>query len=261
MTEPLTYADLNLVPDRRHTVGTLSYTTPDLSVLFAWLILNSLCLVLLAQAFSAYEMSYRVSLMDRKISPQDTPLINNIARFLGFLIGPLISTWSDRQRTRFGRRRPILMGAMLLSALTLCVLPCIPDLYRYFLEDASLTPLLELLPGNGEVWFVNAANSIHLLIYSTTVSLSYYYCWDVVPANFQGRFQALSGFLPGLFLWGWIYCNYRFELWMNYPTALVVGASLICPALYLLSLWQVKEGKYPAPEPYQGKVFNPIGRY
>ncbi|MEU6720854.1 MFS transporter [Nonomuraea sp. NPDC046802] len=53
--------------------------------------------------------------------------ITGIGALVPLLIGPLSGSWSDRTRTRLGRRRPFIIGGMLLGVVSLVVMATAPS--------------------------------------------------------------------------------------------------------------------------------------
>jgi len=55
-------------------------------------------------------------------------LLSSTRSIAGAVIQPVVGVWSDRARTRFGRRRPFLLAAVPLAAVSLALTPFVPSL-------------------------------------------------------------------------------------------------------------------------------------
>ncbi|WP_197093489.1 MFS transporter [Nonomuraea sp. SBT364] len=53
--------------------------------------------------------------------------ITGVGALVPLLTGPLVGTWSDRTRSRMGRRRPFMIGGMLLGTVSLVVMALAPS--------------------------------------------------------------------------------------------------------------------------------------
>ena len=114
----------------KFTVGTLNYDKRGLFILFFWLMWNDFSIMLMEQVTSVTSVLMR----DRGASYTLLAVFTTIGSLLGMWINPFFSTWSDRLRTKYGRRRPILLCATPLFAASLCLIPFMPDLYRYLMR-------------------------------------------------------------------------------------------------------------------------------
>ena len=183
----------------------------------------------------------------------------------GMWIGPFFSTWSDRLRTKYGRRRPILFIAAPLFALSLIAIPFMPDLYHFLMRVSWAAALLRHIPGmgdpkRGQVLFFGTGCFVNTLFNMVVLAVFAYYYWDVVPKEVLGRFQSMARnvTVAALLVWNF-YILGRAE---DHLKAVYIGVSLICLAIYLLSIWRVKEGEYPPPEQRARKgPFEPIRVY
>ena len=106
----------------------------------------------------------------------------------GAFVQPIVGAWSDRTRTRIGRRRPFFIGGVALTAASLLFLAGFPP----------LVPMLVVLSVNA--FFLNVAVDPYLALMA-----------DIVPEQQRGRVGALLAIfnmlgqivatLAGLFLW------------------------------------------------------------
>lgn len=102
-------------------------------------------------------------------------------------------------------------------------------------------------------FFMNAFNSVVLAVFS-------YLYWDVVPESHMGRFQALSKnvtLLAGLFS-----SFFLFNMADHHMKAVYLGTASFCLVVYMVSVWQIKEGEYPPPDTHRiGGRLAPVRAY
>ncbi len=238
------------------SVGTLTYDKKGLWLLFFWLMWNDFSIMLLEQVTHLTGILMR----DRGASFTLIATFVSLGGFLGMWINPVFSTWSDRLRTRFGRRRPFLFISVPLFAACLCSIPFMPDLYHYMMGFEWLAVFLSRLPGNGEVFFIGFAGLVTGLFNAVVLAIFSYFYWDVVPEIVLGRFNSLARIVTvaaGI-VWSFFIVGYA----ENHPKVVYIGVSFFCLSIYLLSVWRVKEGEYPPPEARKtSSLFEPIREY
>jgi maltose/moltooligosaccharide transporter len=218
-------------------VGTLRYTKAALCVLFFWLLWNDVCLMLM-----------------ENVAPQLTPLLlkgngasnKEIAFFmttfaggLTLWINPFVSTWSDRCRSQLGRRRPFLLFAAPPCALMLAAIPF----------GGEIASWARFSGAGAAVLVIGILFALYSVFNAVILAIFTYYFWDVVPEELLGRFTALTRIVATLanFLWSY----FLLGLATQYMRLIFVGLAAIFAVLYLLTVWQVKEGDYPPPDPHK----------
>src|SRR6202034_3013418 len=102
-----------------YRVGTLSYTRQGLYVLFFWLMWNDFSITLLEQVGSLVGFLYK----DLEASDFEMASFGSISGLISMWINPWFSTWSDRTRTKYGRRRPFVLFATPFFALFMVLIP------------------------------------------------------------------------------------------------------------------------------------------
>lgn len=240
----------------KFTVGTLSYDKKGLWVLFFWLMWNDFSITLLESVTGLTGILMR----DRNASYTLMSTFGAIGGVLGMWINPVFSTWSDRLRTRFGRRRPFLLIATPLFAACLCSIAFMPDFYHFAMRYARVAAVLNHIPINGEVLFIGVASIINGLFNGVVLAIFSYYYWDVVPEIVLGRFNSIAKIVTvaaGM-IWNFFIIGFA----EHHTQIVYVGVSVFCLTVYLLSVIMVREGDYPPPEPR--KTTNPmeaIGTY
>ena len=223
---------------KTYSIGTLTYTMPKLLFVSFWVLGSLLTLNLLA-----YKMVPTIMplLFDRhNVSASTMAIISSsIPYVINIIICPLISTLSDKTRTRWGRRIPYLaistpfvVGFMLLIAFE-------PDIaafiQRTFLPEVSLNKI--------GVGVLAVLVIIFQLAYLVPGSVVYYVYADVIPQQFIGRFMAVSSFLgTGI---TFVFNYYVLAPAVDQPKIWfpIIGGLYFFS--YLMLCIFVKEGEYP----------------
>jgi Na+/melibiose symporter-like transporter len=242
--------------EKIYRVGTLRYSQHDLYVLFFWLMWNDFTITLLEQVHGLLGFLYK----DYGASNAEIATFGSITGLISMWINPWCSTWSDRTRTKYGRRRPFVFFATPFFALFLMLIPYMPGLYRALMHYPLAAGMLHHIPIKGEVLFIficafvaGAFNSMVLAIFS-------YLYWDVVPASVLGRFNGLAKIVTSLAAFAWNF--FFFGLGEHHMKAVFVGVSVFCLLFYLISTWQIKEGEYPPPDKHKkGGGLAPVRAY
>jgi MFS family permease len=220
-------------------VGTLAYTTGGLLFLFALLLAGDF-------AWSIKERSVGpiFTLLLKKHEASDFMvgiLTGAIPAAISILLGPLFSVWSDRARTRWGRRIPFLLVPTPFIVLSMVAIGFSADI------GAGLASAF----GRGSVqgWII-ATFAVFWTVFEVftiiaNVVFSGLVC-DVVPRQVIGRFY---GLFRSVSLGAGILFNYAIighaEQWHReifFALALLYGIGFM-----IMCCW-VKEGEYPPPE-------------
>jgi maltose/moltooligosaccharide transporter len=223
----------------RFKVGTLTYTKMGMVALFAWLLWGDLCFMLhdiavqnvLPLAFKRHGGSnFLIGV-----------LITTMPSFLNFTLNPIISTASDRTRTRWGRRIPYLVFSAPVNAGLLILLA--------FSEDIGLS--LSHMGGWAPEATIVAVMAVCFALFRMTdlfVGTVYYYLFnDVVPTAFLARFLSLFrvvGILSGAAFNFFVFAHAE-----THMREVFLGAGILYLAGYTLMCFKVKEGEYPPPPP------------
>jgi maltose/moltooligosaccharide transporter len=244
-----------LHPDK-FTVGTLVYDKRALYVLFFWLMWNDFSFMLGEQLNSLT----RVLMRDRGASYTLITAFATVGGLMGMWINPVFSTWSDRFRSPFGRRRPFLIAVAPIAAITIISIPFAPDFYHFLMRFEGMAGILNRIPINGEVLFIGIASIIDGLFNAVLFAIFSYLYWDVVPQSVLGRFNAMAKIVTvsaGM-VWSFWIVGYA----DHHPKEVYIAVSLVCTTIYVLSLIMVKEGEYPPPEPRKSSsAFAPFQEY
>ena len=237
------------------SVGTLTYTTGGLILLvvlllagdFAWSMRERSVFPLFQVLLRKYEASDLLSSL----------LLGSIPACLTVLIWPVVSVWSDRTRSRWGRRIPFLFLPTPLVAGAMVGLAYSPQIGVWLqqLLGGTGNPKLYILTVFGLFWILFEVFAM------VTNSVFYGLVNDTVPRVLIGRFYALFRMAS---LGAGVYFNYSLigyaethakEVFLAIAAFYLVGFSLMCRF--------VKEGTYPPPPPVvqNDTFFAKIGRY
>ena len=237
-------------------IGTLVYTRARLATLFGWLLCGDF----------AWQMRERAvvpvaQLLLKNLRASDLVvglLVGSIPSAMGMIGQPIISTLSDRYRSRWGRRIPFLLVPTPLVVLALLGLAFTPALGRSV--SAALIHHHLHSPGPLPVSLVFLAIfwTIFDISALTTGNIFYGLINDVVPHELIGRsfgvFRAVS-LLAGIVFNYWVigHAEAHFQP-IFIAVALIYGAGVTVMCL------KVKEGNYPPPEPMAARgPVNPLG--
>ncbi len=222
------------------SVGTLTYTTKGLVILFCWLLWGDF-------AWALHERSVPtiITILFKKFEASDMViglLIGSLPPALSMIISPIISYKSDRHRGRWGRRIPFLLAPVPLivfSMIGLASSPRFGTFLNHFLASHSPGLNTYTLVFLGLFW------TLYVLACITFNSVFGGLVNDVVPQPVLGRFFAM-------FRTGSLLAAIIFNYWMLAKAEIYyVGFFLVIAAIYgvcfTIMCLKVKEGNYPPP--------------
>jgi len=225
-------------PRKTWSVGTLTYTTAGLVVLFCWLLWGDFAWAMKDRAIPPV-----VQVLLKKFGASDMEaglLFGSLPPALGLILGPIIGYKSDRHRGRWGRRIPYLLISTPVALFGIVGLAFSPLLGVQL--DKSL---------GAHSWGPNFCTLLFLALFwmlfefGTVTANSVYGALinDVVPqpvlGRFYGLFRALSLIAAMIFYWwgfGKVETAYVW-IFLGMGALYGVGFTLMC--------LKVKEGKYP----------------
>lgn len=225
-------------------VGTLTYTTGALVVLFCWMLWGDFAWQLKERAAPPV-----VQLMLRKFQASDflTGLfLLSLPAAVTVLLAPIISYRSDRHRGRWGRRIPYLLITSPIATAAMCGLAFSPWIGTWIHTEMGWAPdklNLTIITVLGLSWTLFefatvAANAV----FGGLIN-------DVVPheliGRFFGMFRAVSLFTGMLF--NYFLIGHAKEYFMP----ILSGIGILYGVGVVLMCLMVKEGDYPPPEPVQ----------
>lgn len=239
---------------RLYQCGSLRYTRCGIVMLFFWILWGDFCLVLLENTRPVI-----VPLLLRSHEASNFTiglLCGSIPPLLNFIVNPVISTASDRTRTRWGRRIPYLMCGIPFVSMFLILLG-FSDQIGGWLAHLVLGKEAVVAPF---VIGVLAVFSVGFLFFDLFAGCVYYYLFsDVVPKELLGRFM---GFFRMAGSCGGLLFNL---LVMPYVQTHMTIVCIMIAVIYILGFGSmclnVKEGEYPPPEPAGEKFTDKIILY
>jgi MFS family permease len=231
---------LDPAPAIRYRVGTLSYTMGGLISVFFWMLWGDLCVNIMETIIPRL---VPVRLGHLGASPATVGLVAaSIPAGVELLVNPFVSTYSDRYRSRWGRRRPFILLCTPILALCLIAVGFADDL------GPKLHSALGGL-GMSEQTMTIALLGLLLAIFqifNVAVLATYYYLIaDVVPQAVIGKFTAMYRVVGTL--GGVIFNQFIFKYADDYEWQIYTGCAAVYVVAFLLMGWRVKEGQYPPP--------------
>ncbi len=228
-----------------YSCGSLKYTQYGIVMLFFWILWGDFCLVLLENCRPVI-----VPLLLRAHDASNLTigiLCGTIPSVLNFFVNPVISTASDRLRTRLGRRIPFLLAGVPFVSLFLVLLGFSDQIGIWLAhtvagKDAAVAPF---------VIGVLAAFSVGFMFFDLFAGCVYYYLFaDVVPKELLGRFNGffkVAGSCGGLL--------FNLLVMRHIETHMTIVCILIA-VIYIVGFGgmclKVKEGEYPPPPEHKG---------
>lgn len=230
----------------RYSVGTLHYTRGQLAQVFVWLLLGDFCLHLMDNGVVPTLVPLQFEQLGASKTVYNLVAVTLVNVMYTILV-PIVSVWSDRTRTRIGRRRPFLLIATPLLALSLIALGFSVNIARF------AQSLLPSWLGTYETTSIALAITIVVFIsfkfFDMFPQSVYYYLWpDVIPAPWMGVFGALFRvFYAGGSL---IFNQFLIGLAKEHPEEIYIGSAVAYMLAFTLLVWRVKEPEYPPVEPH-----------
>ena len=230
--------------DERYRVGTLHYTKAGLFAIFGWMIMANLCFNLFEGNGGAGSIPLYLQDNFHISNTLVSVLFNFIPMIIGTFMTPVISFWSDRTRTRFGRRIPYILFTAPFLVLFAVALG--------FSDDIIALCKLKVAAGSTVAPMTVALVIIGFLtvgwaFFNEFVGTVYYYLLpDVMPRHFLGRFQGVSnvaGQVLAIFMNSFVSPHQ-----LTHIKAIHTGVAILYFVGFGLVCWRVREGEYPPVE-------------
>ena len=239
-------------------IGTLVYTRAGLASLLGWLLWGDFAWQMRERAVVpvAQLLLKHLHASDRFVGL----LVGSVPSALGLIIGPVLSTLSDRHRGRRGRRIPFLLAPTPFAVLALVGLAFAPALGRNV--HGWLGPHAPS-PGSLSLTLFALFWSVFEVAAITTSGIFYALINDVVPHELIGRsfglFRAVS-LLAGILFNYWLIGRAE-----QHFQAIFIGVAMLYGVGLTLMCLKVTEGAYPPPEPLErrrvGDLLGPVKTY
>ena len=239
MSEPsTTVAEQSGNGSSRFAVGSLRYSLCRLLLVGATMLLATQSLSLLCNHLIP---GIAPVLMDRcGASAADIALvIGTLPYVFNIVLNPIISTMSDKTRTRRGRRIPYLILSAPVMALLLVMIAWSPEiaglLHRFVLTTVEI--------GTLKLVTLAVLISLFMLVYLFPGSVVEYLIADVIPRECIGRYQAFTSLAAtGL---GFCFNKFILAAATEHTKPVLALCGLLYLGVYILQFFVVKEGEYP----------------
>ena len=239
---PLAYAPVET--GRLFHAGSLTYTAAGLRRLFGWLLASEVVFTLIDMLEpKVLPVLLRVhGASDKEIAF----IVGSINSVLQLLLMPPVGYYSDRLRTKWGRRIPLLFWMTPFATLFLAVTPYAPEISRWALSIEGLRPWFEKLTVAPVILCFAVLVVLYRFVQTVMNAMFFGLLRDVVPDTHMGRFLALfrlvgagSTFIITYWLLGHVDTHSK-PIFVGVAVLNLVGFGALC--------WFVKEGKYPPVE-------------
>lgn len=224
--------------------GTLEYTRGGLFAVFAWLLGAEVVFVL-------------IDIIEPQVLPvllklhgaTDTQIafiVGSINAVLQLLIMPPLGYWSDRLRTKWGRRIPVLFWVTPFVTLFLALTPFSPELAAWLADVPVVNRWLHLLPVAPVILVFAMLVFLYRAVQNATNVCFFGLLRDVVPDTHMGRFLALFrvfGAAGTAIVTYWLLGHTE-----THSRHIFIGIAVLNLVCFTLLCLFVREGTYPPVE-------------
>lgn len=165
-------------------------------------------------------------------------ILATLPNAISFVLCPLISTISDKTRTRIGRRMPYLIFSAPVLALLLVMIAFYHEITAFVI---GVVPAFGNI--NGELWVLAILMLVFQIVFLFPGSVVYYLVADVIPKDFIGRYTAVATVCSSAITAGFNFFLLKASVENTKLMFILLG--VIYLAVYILLLCTVKEGEYP----------------
>jgi maltose/moltooligosaccharide transporter len=231
-------------PPAVYRAGSLVYSAASLRVVFAWLLGAEVVFTL-------------IDMIEPKVLPvllklhgaTDTQIgiiLGSFNAVLQLIIMPPLGYWTDRLRTRWGRRIPVLFWVTPFVTLFLALTPFAPEIADWLVSFDGLGAWLKSLPVTPVILVFGALVFLYRVVQTMTNTTFFGLLRDVVPETHMGRFLALFrvfGAAGTAIITYWL-----LGLTTTHSRPIFVGIALLNLVCFGALCWFVREGEYPPVE-------------
>lgn len=227
-----------------YRAGTLVYTPASLRIVFAWLLAGEVVFTL-------------IDMLEPKVLPVLLKLHGASDREIGVIVGsfnallqliimPPLGYYSDRLRTRWGRRIPVLFWITPFVTLFLATTPFSPEIAASAQQLPGVGAWLTALP----ITPVILMFALFVVLYRSAQTMTNV-CFfgllrDVIPDSHMGRFLALFrvfGAAGTFIITYWLLGHVE-----THSKAIFIGVAVLNLVGFYAICWFVREGSYPPVE-------------
>ena len=228
-----------------YTVGTLTYNRRSVVALFGWLLWGDFAFNIFESVFARFMPLYLRELNASNLLISITT--GSVAGLVNILLMPNMSQWSDRFRSRLGRRIPFLTVATPLTVMALLGIGFSAEIGAWLHRHLAFGGIAWL---SEPALVLSLISVFSILFHCSNMVLTNSFNWllrDVVPQVFMARFLSWFRIVGTVsvtaFLW------YVFPVMLSHRKAVFAGIGIFYLVTFLMMCWRVKEGKYPEPDP------------
>lgn len=229
--------------DPRYCCGTLTYTKSGLFRLFGFLLWGDFC-------FSFMEVVWgSVLLLVLKSHGASNTVISVVLTIIPYvmnaILNPIISTASDRYRSKRGRRIPFLLFSAPFISFFLILMGFSNELGALLYPwIGGLSPVITKV---GVTIGLICVLIVSFRFFELFVATVFWYLFnDVVPEAFMGRFLGMFRVISALA--GVLFNYFILQYAESHTREIFFGAGILYGLGFLLLSLNVKEGSYPPPE-------------
>lgn len=238
------------------SIGTLTYTSTGLVVLFCWLLFGDFAWAMRDRSVFPMAKWYLKSLEVPNVL--FGVLMSSFPAIIGLFLGPVISMKSDRHRGCWGRRIPFLLATTPLATFGMIGLGVTPFIARWVhghFPDRS--EMLVSVLCFGVFWTAFEVATIAAgAVFGGLIN-------DVVPRPLLGRFYGL--FRAVSLIDGIIFNYWIMGLVPAHFTLILCAVGIFYGISFMVVCLTLKEGTYPPPPPVQvdetGRIAGAGGRF
>lgn len=239
-----------------YRAGTLTYNASGLRRVFAWLLAAEVVFTLIdmlePRVLPVLLKTHGAS--DKEIGV----IIGSFNAILQLLIMPPLGYYSDRLRTRWGRRIPVLFWVTPFVTVFLAITPWSPEIAEWLVGVPGIGPWVQSLPVLPVILVFGMLVLLYRTVQTMTNTCFFGLLRDVVPETHMGRFLALFrvfGAAGTFIITYWLLGHVD-----THAKPIFVGVALLNLFGFYAVCWFVREGEYPPvetvpPEKAQGSSF------
>jgi len=173
-------------------------------------------------------------------------ILGSFTAGLQLLIMPPLGYWSDRLRTKWGRRIPVLFWATPFVSLFLALTPFAPEIASHLLGWDGLGEWMKSMAIAPAVLVFGALVFLYRVVQTVTNTMFFGLLRDVVPETHMGRFLALFrvfGAAGTAIITYWLLGHVE-----NHSKPIFLGVAALNLICFLALCRFVREGEYPPVE-------------